>query len=372
MWGRLSLVLLLAASTWGCGARREYYLAGLDVGHDGWDTLRVGVDFAWRTALGAPHPLEPDTVVITVLDARYRTLYSGSARRIPVPDGELGDREALLVEVCGTVGGRSICVQEQEWASPKRLHVDEDITYPEGGDYDRGRYDFAFRVERRRFDATGWEPVRASPEITGYLLASVEAHEDAPVKVPFTQRRGRFDLARHDNYRDFRYYLEARLLDAQQARVRFDVYAGIRGQPERVASVEKEVALKTKEARAVEVRAFAEQATDRLVDALSGAFFRGRRAVAYVDDWRYDAGRRGYGIDMEVEWRSGLFRGERFALEGTLEVGEDGKGARFRLRSGNRDGERRWERHVDGDVLSLGDLHPPAPEPLPEAPEPPS
>lgn len=358
----VALVLIGAVlATAGCGARREYYISHLAVEQAGWDTLRVDVDFARRTAIGGAREFTPDTATVQVFDRAYRSLYSGAPGAIPIPDERLGDREPLLVEICGIVEGRSICVQEQERASPKRIHVDQHIEYPEGGDYDRGRYDLAFRAERRRFDADGWEPLHRIPDVSGYLLARVDSQEDGRVKVPFTTSRGRFDLARHENYRDFKYYLDSRLLDEQQARVHFDVYAGINGQVARLASVEKRVELKTEEERREEVRVYAEQATERVVDELS-SFLGGRRAVAYVDTWDFDPASRRYRVQMEVQWRGSFFRGDRYELHGELEVDEDGSQARFRVRSGNRDALRRWRDRVDADVLDLGTLDPPEQE----------
>ena len=357
--GRTIILLALLAAAWttGCGARREFYVDRADIRQSGWDTLHVDVAYAWRAAIGRVHPLVPDTTVVQVFDEAYRLLYRGGPGAIPIPDASLGDRERLLVEVCGRLRGREICVQEQEWASPKRLGVDPDITYPISGDLDRGGYDLDFQIERRRFETDGWEPVDGAPQVGAYLLAWIEGREDDAVKVPLQGRRGRFDLSRHDNYRDFRYHLDARLRAAREASVRFDLYAGVRGKAARLASVEKQVALKTDLERVDEVRFFAERATERLVETLGDD--GGRRPVAYVDGWAYQPVARVYRVEMDVVWSGSGRRSDRLEVAGTLEVGEDGAGARFILRRANPEARRRWDRRVGGEVLLLGALEPP-------------
>lgn len=353
-----TMVLLMAAlAGFGCGARREYYIDRLEVEQTHWDSLRVDVGFAARTALGPPRPLRPEEVSVQVFDADYQVLYRGGAGSIPVPDADLGNRERMLVEVCGVIRGREICVQEQEWASPKRVRVDQEITYPEGGDYGRGSYAFRFTVERPVFGGTDWERIDAGSDVHGYLRAWVGRQEQHAVEIPFTRPRGQFDLTRSERYRDFRYHLDASLLDEQQARVYFEVYAGLGGDVARLASVEREITLKSHEERREEVRHYAEIATERIIDALSTTF-GARRRVGYVDGWNYEPATRRYRLDLEVAWHSGFFRSERLVVEGTLEVGEDGSDARFTMRSANHEAQRLWNRRMDGGTLELGRLPP--------------
>lgn len=349
----LSVWLLLLVA--GCGARKEYYVSQFDVARTGWDTMRVDVAFAWRTTIGGDHPVQPEALAVHVFDASYDTLYAGLGGVVPLPDRRLGDRERLLIEACGTLRGHRVCVQEVRAASPKRIHLAQEISYPESSEYERGSYEMDFTVERQRFGAAAWERIDAAADLQGYLLAWVENHTDGAVRVPFDRGRGSFDLSRLPNYDDFEYYLNSRLLDNREARVHFDVYAGLNGETVKLASVEQTVFLKTEAEREAEVRFYAEQAAEQVIDELSG-FFGGRRAFAYVNDWSFHAGTRAYEVELSLRWRGSFFSDRRYELEGVLEVGEDGEPARFRLRSGNRPAVRRWEDRVRGEVLAFGRL----------------
>lgn len=354
---RVVAALLIALVASGCGARTEYVASNVEVERSGWDSLHVDVDFAERRVIGGSEQIAADSVVVTVLDASYEPIYTGDAGTIPVPDERLGDREQIMVEVCGLIQGRSICVQESLTASPKRLHVRQNITYPRSGDYEEGTFDLDFRAERQRFEGGGWETIEP-PGVQGHLLAWVndpEAKERGAIRIPFERPNGRFNLSRHANYRNFKYYLDSQLLDHQSADVTFEVHAGLGDAPVRLASTTKEIHRKTEDEREREVRYFAEQAAEMIIDEL-GSFLGARRAYAYVDDWEFNSIARTYEIELEVEWEGPVFDRGDYELEGLLEVGEDGTNARFRIASGNRRTIRKWRARTDGETLRLGDL----------------
>lgn len=346
--------LLLSA---GCGARHEYRAERLFVSQSSWDSVRIDVSFARRTAIGGAAPVQPDTVVISIFDASYETVYAGTPGRIALPDHRLGDRERLTVEACGTVKSRQICIQEMLRASPKRLTMEEEILYPAGSDLAEGRYEFTFQVERQAYDGRTWEQVEAEG-VDGYVLAWVDAGEagrKGVVRFPFTAPQGRFDLSRQENYKNFRYYLDSELLDEERAEVKFEVYAGLSSHPQRLTTVSKEVLQKTEDERADDVRYFVEQATERLIDELS-SFLGGRRAMAYVEEWDYNRSSRTYRVTMEADWEGSFFNRRDFEIDGELAVNEDGSNAVFRITSGNRRALRRWRERSDGDEMHLGTL----------------
>lgn len=351
------LVTLVTCTLLGCGARKEYAAERVEVERSSWDSLHVDVAFVERAVIGGASPIRADSVLVTVFDADYDTLYSGGPGVAPVPDATLGDRERLMVEVCGVVRRRQICVQESHRASPKRVHVTENITYPSRGDFEEGSYELDFQVERQRFDGGDWELVDSRP-VSGYLLAWVddpEAKERGAVRIPFRQSTGRFNLARQPNYKNFKYYLDSQLLDHTEADVYFDVYAGLGENKVHLASTKKEVHRKTEDEREQEVRYFAEQATEMIIDEL-GSLPGGSRAYAYVDGWSFNSIARTYEIELEIEWDGPAFDRGHYEIEGTLGIGEDGSNARFRIRAGNRRAVRKWRARTDGEVLMLGGL----------------
>lgn len=263
-----------------------------------------------------------------------------------------------MIEVCGTVRRRQICVQESLRASPKRVSVAEEITYPRRGDFEEGSYDLDFRVERQTFDGEGWELIE-SPAVQGYLLAWVddpEAKERGSVRIPFDRPSGRFNLTRHVNYKNFKYYLDSQLMDHQAADVYFDVYAGMGQNKVHLTSTKKEVQRKSDDDREREVRYFAEQVAEMIIDEL-GSFPGGARAYAYVEEWSFNSIARTYEIEMEIEWDGPEFDRGHYEIEGEVDVDEDGSNARFRIEAGNRRAVRKWRDRTDGEVLMLGRLN---------------
>jgi hypothetical protein len=359
------VVCLLGAALLGgaCEGPPGRVVTDLTLERTGWDTVQVHVDVVRHRWLGGPIAVVPDSSTrYMLLDADYDTLSAGSDAVMPVPDRRLADREPLMVEVCSTVRGRTVCEQSGFHASPKRIRTVGDISYPDDEAFEEGRYSVRFTVEREQFDGTGWEPIDPPGSLEGYVLAYVVDQTEPPVKVPLQRTRGRFDLAGLDGYDDFKYHLRSRLYEAQEARVRFDVYAGFSEQTaRRVATVEKHIKPKTPEQRRTEVEHFARQATERLFDALDVS---GPDARVYIGDWQFDPRADEYRIDLDLEWGRGLFS-RSHVLRGTIRVQEDGKAATFRIVEGNRRARARWHRYVDARELELGLLDVPAPAPDP-------
>lgn len=361
----LGVGLLLSA---GCGAARtEYGVAALRIDRSGWDAVTVSLALEKRGAIGHAERVTPDTTFVHVFSAAYDTLYAGAAGTIFLDDAALGDREALLVEACAVLAGRAVCEQGTAYASPKRLQVADVISFPADEAFRQGRYDLRFVVERQRFETAGWERIEPARAPSGYLLAYVAgAPAAAAVRIPFSEPHGRFDLARHRGYEDFKYYLESSLFDRDEAAVSFDVYASLGGAAQRVAGASAVVARLTEEERRARVRAFAEQAATQLVERLGG-FIGARGAVAYIDDWSYNRAADAYAVQMEVQWAGAFSSRERYALQGLLEVNGATQEARFRRTGGNGRAARRWQRHADGEAMPLDALKAlPTSEPLPE------
>lgn len=341
----------------GCGARAEYFASHLVVERIGWDSVRVDVTYAQRKVIGGGSPITADSTVVTLFDARYDTLYSGSPGAIPIPDAELGHRESIMIEACGTVKRRQICAQQSIESSPKRISLDEAISYPHAGSLAEGSYDLSFAVERRDFKGHGWEPIDAQG-ILGHILVWVEdpeAKNRGMVRIPFSRPNGRFNLSRYANFKNFKFYLDSELLDHQTAGVTFEIHAGLSGNPVRLAATTKVVRSKTQEDRENDVRYFAEQVAEIIIDEL-GSYPGNRSVAAYVDDWRYHSGSRTYRIELEIVWDGPRSDRGRHELMGILQVGEDGEDAVFVAESGNRRAVRKWRKRRDDDTFPLGRL----------------
>lgn len=342
----------------GCGQGPEYGFDHLDLTRHGWDSLSVEAHFSERLAFGRTRPLEPQAVAVYLFNADYDTLYAGDGRLVPIADRDLGDREPLMLEVCGRFEAMTVCEQEAVTASPKRLQVEHDIDYPDAGVYERGRYHLRFAVERQDTDTT-WQRLGRAQGVHSYLRVFVGDQEQEAVRVPVSGTQGRFTLQGRPHFDDFHYHLTSMLMDEKAAPVHIEVFAGLAGQTAlRVASVEKQVRVKTEAERALEVAYFVEQSTEALLEALE---------VEEVDwlarpdstDWVFNQLTNSYRITVEIAWQTrGSFirRRRSYELEGVLELDASGANARFTRRHANERAARRWGDTVGERTLLLGTL----------------
>ncbi|MDX1546723.1 MAG: hypothetical protein R3247_07035 [Rhodothermales bacterium] len=360
--GRLAAVLLLGVTAGACGGDANPYTAALTVQHRGWDTLAVDVRFGRAGLFGATAAAPADTSVY-LFNAAYDTLFAGPGPLVVVPDARLGDREPILVEVCGQFEDGRLCEQQGLAASPKRLQLDPRITYPEPGSFERGRYALGLRAERQVFGRDdAWEALAGVPPPAGYLLAYVGDADEEAVRVPLDGPEGRFDLSRYDGYDDFAFRLRARLLDGEEADVHIEVHAGFEGQPPvRLATVDKRVRDKTPVLRRREVRHLAREASRALLDRLR-VDRDDDRARVYIEDWHFNRLTRTYRIVLLMAWRGDGFFGRTRALEGELQVREDGREARFRRTDASSRADDRWDAYLRGETVPLGTLTPYDPE----------
>jgi hypothetical protein len=332
---------------------------------------------------------------VRVFRANYDTLYAGPADRpIPIPDRRLGDREPLLVEACGTFrragAARTLCQQATVRASPKRVRAEQaNVTFPDEGDFRKGRYELRLRTERRAFetarektraagDTARWEPLSgATPE--SILLARAESPSgQAAVRVPVdSSGRGTFDLARYEGYDDFRYHLRAAMEQPRRLTVRegapppsatvaFEVRAGPGVAPLRpVERFQKTVRRLTPAERRRRVQGFAQSAARAIARRLHedrddeeewADEWAETVTRATVTGWRYDRAAERYTMDLRVRWHETDDRDERDRIDGTLTVEEGNRRARFTGERGNRRTVERWREAAEGDEIELGPL----------------
>ncbi|MEZ4700110.1 MAG: hypothetical protein R2834_07250 [Rhodothermales bacterium] len=330
-------------------------MADLQVARSGWDSVRVTPVFAERTRMRGDEPVAPDSVVVFMLDAAYDTLYAGPNVPLYIPDADLGSEERILIDVCGTVQDFLVCEQASVLASPKRVQITPDLTYPLEQDVQRGTYELPIVLERQVYDTENWEPIRPKRSLRGRLKAYVEGRENEPVQVAFAREKGSFDLGRDANYRDFKFALDSELRNRQSATIRFDVYLDLAGIDGAIASLSRAVRVKTNDERQTEVGQLAERAADRIIEIID-PFVDDRKSVAYVDTWQFNAIRGMYTVEMEVSWSSTTFVRSAYRIRGTLEVAEDGSSGSFKLADGDRNGLRRWQSRVSGDRIDIGAL----------------
>lgn len=334
-----------------CGAREEIVVSDLVLSHRGWDTLVVDVDFASQTVLGGIRPAAEMNRRIVAFNASYDTLYAGTDPVFAIPDIDLGNQEQVLVEVCGDVKMLRVCEQAVIAASPKRVSLEPDITYPLRKKVFEGSYKLPFVVERLGQD-TAWQKINPSAALHGYMQAYVQGREETAIQLPFSKQRGGFNLAYKQNYKDFKYYLDSALLDNKSANVIFDIYVDLEGFTDAVASTAKEILVKTDEEHKQDIALFVEQAADKLVDRLS-PFLRRKSNTVYIDRWAYNTFEKAYSVEMEVEWRGALFNRSQYSIKGVLEISETGEEATFRYVDGNKRARQRWNSRVDGEVMDL-------------------
>lgn len=341
----LMLAVLLAA----CG-EPSYVVTDLNVEQASWEQVTASAEFGRQTLFGGADAVQPDTTYAYLFDSRYDTLYAGPTGLIAVPDERLASEEALLVEICGRIGGQTVCRQRGFTASPKRIDAAPEIEYPEDEDTGQARYQLDVRVERQRFDSTGWEPIDV-PSLDLFARAYVQGSDEHTVEVPMARGEGHLQLSGRAGYDDFAFALNSSLYDANSADVHFDVFAGINGQANRLAEVVRTVREKAASERRRDVAELARLAAGHLLERLAEG--RRPRASVYVDDWRFNTITDRYTIRFELVWEDGHFFSRRKRIDGTLTTRAGGRDAAFELDGGTRRGRERWDERVGTATLEL-------------------
>ncbi len=348
------VALLLAFLMGGCQLGESYRVVQLLVHRKGWDSLRVDVQFQKRRWLGRAELAMPDSLQVLLLSARYDTLYVGNASAIPVPDARLGDRERLLLEVCGWFGQRLVCDQLGLHASPKRVVVAPEIVYPYQGTTARLYYRLHPRLERQRHDEAGWEPLSLQQTLKAYLLIGTEADPQSRLRIPLQSWEGVVELTALPDFPDFRYALQQQFRAGRPAVVTIEVYRELE-QPALLAVVSRRLRPKTEAERKEEVAHFVSEALRQVVVQLSGRLYP---VWLRVESWSFNPLTLQYGAEVSAHWREGGWSRPSCELFGMLTVSEDGTVATFRWVSGNRRAEERWRQQVKTAVLQLDPLTP--------------
>ena len=341
----------------GCGAREEIVISNLELEQSAWDSLNISVSFARRTALGKETPVAADSLYVIGYNAVYDTLFIGMDSILAIDDVNLGSRERILLEVCGEVRRVLVCDQSSIETSPKRISLTAEIAYPyRDRDY-QGSYKLPFVVERKPFDTSieTWEPIDRAKSINGFIQAFVEGEEDESIQFPFSKNQGGFNLTHYPNYQEFKYRLDSKLYDFNEASVQFDVFVDIEGITGTVASISKKIAPKSDEEQQVDVAQLAKLAAEQLVDRLS-PYLSDKRNVVFIDSWDYNIFKKKYSIDMEIQWEGRRFTRNQYSMLGTLEVFEPDQRSNFRIKETNRRTQYLWDRIANGPLLTLQPL----------------
>ncbi|GMQ80687.1 MAG: hypothetical protein BMS9Abin05_0115 [Rhodothermia bacterium] len=344
-------VLLLA-----CGDSPEFVVDRIDIRQTGWDTLTVQFAFEERASIGSTKSVVPDDVRTTVFSASYDTLYRGSDNVISIPDEELGDQEAILVEVCGVLKERSACEQRTVMASPKKIEPTTQLEFPLSDAYDRGSFRLDYRLFRQIFGSDEWESIRRRVRPETFILAYADASPEDAVKIPVRRARNRFNLSRYDKYRDFRYQIKSQLMDADSASVSFDLYVRLASEPERIASEHVVLRAKSPEERRAELNNLVELAGSQILDRLK-SFLGLRSAYVFVNEWSYQPLDKIYTAEIELHWQGG-FRREWFDMIGLLTVRANGTAAQYEWIQGSTSAARRWVSRMDSTTVVLENLRP--------------
>ncbi len=349
--GVLAVILLSVLQLTACSEVPEFVVSETSVRQVSWDTLTVYASFEEIPSIGSPRSAVPEAVRTTVFNVSYDTLYHGSDSVIPIPDMELGDREPILVEICGTHENRQACEQQTVLASPKRLEPVTELRFPESEAYDRGSFRLDYRILRETFDEDGWEQIRRRIRPETYLMAYIDGHPQDAVKIPVRRTRNRFNLSRYAHYRDFRFQIKSQLMDSDSASVRFDLYVRLGPDPQRIATDSVVLRSKSQEERRSELHELVELAGGQLIDRMTG-LFGARRAYVFVNSWSYQALEKVYTAEIELHWQSGLRR-VWFDMIGILTVRSSGTAARFEWLQGSTSAAQRWISRMDSTTVFL-------------------
>ena len=347
----LSSVQLLA-----CSETPDFIVSRFDVQQITWDTLTVSASFGELKTIGSEKAVIPDESWTTVFTAAYDTLFHGGDSVIFIQDKDLGDRETLIVEICGVHNKRQACEQRSVLASPKRLEPVTGLEFPENEAFDRGTFRLDYQLLRQVFGSEDWEVFERRIRPETYIMAYVEDRPQDAVKVPVRKTRNRFNLTRFSHYRDFRYQIKSQMMDSDSVAVSFDLYSRLNSDPVRVASDRVVLRAKSEEQRRAELAELVELAASQVLNRMKG-FFGLRQAYVFINSWSYQPLERMYTSEIELHWKSGL-RGEWFDMIGGLTVRSNGTAAQFEWIQGSSSAARTWVSRIDSSTVLLDALRP--------------
>ena len=352
----LSVISFLPFFFLACTNSPEFVVNRIDVRQLNWDTVTVHYSFEERASIGSTKSVVPDEVRTTIFSASYDTLYHGSEEVISIPDVDLGDGEAILVEVCGVYESRHACEQRTVTVSPKKMEPTTELKFPESEAFDRGSFRLDYQLYRQVFDSEEWESIRRRVRPETFLLAYLDASPGDAVKIPVRRARNRFNLSRYAKYRDFRYQIKSQLMDADSASVSFDLFVRLAAEPTRIASDHVVLRAKSPEERRAELHELVELAGSQILDRLKG-FLGLRRAYVFVNEWSYQPLDKVYTAEIELHWQGGLLR-EWFDMIGQLTVRANGTAAQYEWIQGSTSAAKRWVSRMDSTTAVLENLRP--------------
>jgi hypothetical protein len=346
------LPVILAVSA--CSPRSEFRVSALSAESLSWDSARVHVSFERRPFIGGFESVRPDSAWVVAFDSEFDTLYQGNSAVLSLPDIDLDDGESVLIEACGVSGSKLACEQTTLRASPKRMVVNYELSYPLSEALDRGAIRLGYSLERKRFDSPGWEGIKRRSRPPTFASVFVSGHPGDVVEFPISRARTRFDLSRLPHYRDFRYRVKSGLMDADSVKIRFDIYTRLGPVPILVDSSSVIIRAKSETERRSELRSLAELAGGQLLERLKG-FFGLRRAYVFINEWSYQPLEKSYDARIELHWQTGL-RGRWYDMTGRLIVTFDGATGQFEFLRGSTSTRERWFSRMDSTIVRLDPL----------------
>ncbi len=350
---RYLLIAVIVLCT-GCFSEPQFRVSALSAEPISWDSIRVHVSFETKNLVGGFEPVLPDSAWVRAFDASFDTLFAGSRSVITLPDKRLGDRESVLVEACGSYGDRIACEQRTLEASSKRMIVDTDLSYPESRLFEKGVFRLGYRLERARFDSSGWEPIRRRGRPSTFVRVYVSRHPEDHVQIPIVRARTRFDLSRLRGYRNYRFRVKSGLMDADSVEVRFDVFTTLGTEPAKIAGEHVVLRAKSESERKDELRNLVELGASDILDRMKG-FFGLRKAYVFINDWSYQPLEKSYDAEIEIHWQSGI-RGRWFDMTGRYIVAFDGSVGSFEFLRGSSAATDRWYDRQDSTVIEFESL----------------
>jgi len=355
--GLVGAAIVLMGSLSACADRPEFVVSSFELSQSSWDSLHISTVFAHQPRLSASATVAPDVVMYTVFDANFDTLYVGDDGAISLPDKEMGDRERILIEVCGFFQDASACEQKIISASPKKVEADYAVEFPTDAPiYQKGNVELATTLHRQVFNSDGWEQIRKPSGKELSILVYVERAPDDHVRIPISRSRTSFSLNRYDGYKDLRYHIQSSLMDADSAIVMFDLYAVSSAQPALVHQERFVLRAKTEEERTMEVRGLVERSGGQILEKVTGRF-GSKRAYVFINEWSFEPLNKAYVAEYELHWQD-AFRQEWSDLSGRLYVRSDGTEGSFLFLRGSERAELAWSDGISTESLLLDPLFP--------------
>ncbi len=187
----------------------------LEINRINWDKLEIIPDYTLDVVSADFGVTSKIIEEITVFDTNGKAIYeTANDHSISLPDAELGSNESITIQYCLIKAKEKVCEETKIKASPKRLSIDPEITYPFNNRIFLGNFNLNGKISRQVFGQD--EQFELVETTMGGIEASLKLRpkgSDVSVTVPVKGNSGKFDLSQVEFYQEFKQQIQQLIYD---------------------------------------------------------------------------------------------------------------------------------------------------------------